>query len=189
MSELADLLADPEPDARIGAARAIAYTGDLSGVPLLRLRIKLGDSAVVLSDCFLALLQLSPTQSSIELVRSFLAIGRPAEYRENTEIAEAAALALGESRLPQAFDILLTWWQSIRIPELRQMGLTAIALVRNDKAVSFLLSLIQSGDMVDAKNSIKALSIYREDRVLWQRVRERIEQRGEPSLLNMAKID
>jgi HEAT repeat protein len=47
MSELADLLADPEPDVRIGSARAIAYAGNLSGVPLLRLRIKLGDSAPV----------------------------------------------------------------------------------------------------------------------------------------------
>ncbi|WP_414544908.1 hypothetical protein [Nostoc sp. CCY0012] len=186
MSELADLLADPEPDARIGAARAIAYTGNLLGVPLLRLRIKIGDSALVLSDCFLALLHLSPTQFSIDLVRSFLTIQPQTEHRENTDLAEAAALAFGESRLPQAFDILQTWWHSIRIPELRQMGLTAIALVRNDEAVSFLLFLIQSGDLVVAKNSIKALSIYREDQVLWQRVREQIEQRGEPSLLSMA---
>jgi len=186
MSELADLLADPEPDARIGAARAIAYTGNLSGVPLLRLRIKLGDSALVLSDCFLALLHLSPTQSSIDLVRSFLAIQPQAEHRESTEIAEVAALAFGESRLSEAFDILRTWWHSICIPELRQTGLIAFALLRNDEAVSFLLSLIQGGALVDAKDSITALSVYREDQALWQRVRERIEQRGEPSLLSMA---
>jgi len=186
MSELADLLADPEPDARIGAARAIAYTGNLSGVPLLRLRIKLGDSAPVLSDCFLALLHLSPTQSSIDLVRSFLAIQPQAERRESTESAEAAALAFGESRLSEAFEILRTWWHSIDIPELRQTGLIAIALLRNDEAISFLLSLIQGGDLVDAKDSITALRVYREDRALWQRVRERIEQRGEPSLLSMA---
>ena len=187
MSELADLLADPEPDARIGAARALAYTGNLSGVPLLRLRIKLGDSAPVLSDCFLALLHLSPTQSSIDLVRSFLVIQPQAEYRESTEIAEAAALAFGESRLSEAFNILRTWWHSIYISELRQTGLMAMALLRNDEAVSFLLSLIQSGDLVDAKDSITALRVYREDQALWQRVRERIEQRGEPSLLSMAK--
>ncbi|MBV9388510.1 MAG: hypothetical protein JOZ78_18965 [Chroococcidiopsidaceae cyanobacterium CP_BM_ER_R8_30] len=189
MSELADLLADSKLDARIGAARAIAYTGNLSGVPLLRLRIKLGDSAPVLSDCFLALLHLSPTQSSINLVRSFLAIQPQVEHRESTEIAEAeaAALAFGESRLSEAFDILRTWWHSICIPELRQMGLMAIALLRNDEAVSFLLSLIQSGDLEDAKDSITALRVYHEDQALWQRVCERIEQRGEPSLLNMAK--
>jgi len=186
MSELADLLADPKPDARIGAARAIAYTGNLSGVPLLRLRIKVGDSAPVLSDCFLALLHLSPTPSSIDLVRSFLAIQPQAEHQESTGIAEAAALAFGESRLPEAFDILRTWWHSLCIPELRQTGLMAIAFLRNDEAVSFLLSLIQGGDLVDAKDSITALRVYREDQALWHRVRERIEQRGEPSLLSMA---
>lgn len=186
ISELADLLADPKPDARMGAARALAYSGDLSGVPLLRLRIKLGDRAPVLSDCFLALLHLSPTPASIDLVRSFLAIQPQAEHLESAELAEAAALALGESRLSQAFEILQTWWQSLSIRELRQTGLMAIALLRNDEAVSFLLSLIDSGDLLDAKDAIAALGVYREDRALWQRVRERIEQRGEPGLQSMA---
>ncbi len=186
MGELADLLADPEPDAQIGSARAIAYTGNLSGVPLLRLRIKLSDSAPVLLECFLALLHLSPTQSSIDLVRSFLVIqSRAEDHREISDIVEAAALAFGESRLPEAFDILRIWWQSVSIPELRKTGLIAISLIRNDEAVSFLLSLIQSGTLVDAKNSIAALSVYRENQALWQLVRERIEQRGEPSLLSM----
>ena len=186
MSELADLLADPEPDAQIGSARAIAYTENLSGVPLLRLRIKLSDNAPVLLECFLALLHLSPTQSSINLVRSFLVIQSRAEDREITDIVEAAALAFGESRLPEAFDILRTWWHSVSIPELRKTGLIAISMIRNDESVSFLLSLIQSGTLVDAKSSIAALSVYRENQALWQLVCDRIEQRGEPSLLSMA---
>lgn len=185
MIELADLLADPEPGARIGATRAIAYMGSLSGIPLLRLRIKLGDSAPVLSDCFLALLNLSPTQSSIDLVRSFLFVQPQAKNGESIEIAEAAALAFGESRLSEAFDILQTWWRSTEILALRKMGLMAIAFLRNDEAVSFLLSLIQSGDLVDAKDSIKAFDVYREDKTLWRRVQERVEQRGENSLLSM----
>lgn len=186
MSELADLLAAPEPDAQIGSARAIAYTGNLSGVPLLRLRIKLSDSAPVLLECFLALLHLSPTQSSIDLVRSFLVIQSRAEDREITDIVEAAALAFGESRLPEAFDILRTWWESVSIPELRNTGLIAISLLRNDESVSFLLSIIQSGNLVDAKKSIAALSVYRDNQALWQLVCDRIEQREEPSLLSMA---
>ena len=186
MSELADLLADPEPDVRIGSARAIAYAGNLSGVPLLRLRIKLGDSAPVLLDCFLALLHLSPTQSSIDLVRSFLVIQSRTQDRESNDIVEAAVLAFGESRLSEAFDILQAWWQSACIPELRKTGLIAISLLRNDEAVSFLLSLIQSGTLADAKDSIAALSVYRENQALWQLVREPIEQRAEPSLLSMA---
>ncbi|MBW4694187.1 MAG: hypothetical protein KME27_20785 [Lyngbya sp. HA4199-MV5] len=56
MVELADLLVDPEPEARIGAARAIAYTQNEQGVPLLRLRVKIGDTSPVLSECLIALL-------------------------------------------------------------------------------------------------------------------------------------
>ncbi|MHC5748691.1 MAG: hypothetical protein ACYTXT_44040 [Nostoc sp.] len=36
MNELADLLADPKPEARVAAAKAIAYTGNPQGVPLPR---------------------------------------------------------------------------------------------------------------------------------------------------------
>jgi hypothetical protein len=98
MSELADLLADAKPDARMGAARAIAYSGNLSSVPLLRLRIQVGDTAPVLSDCFLALLQLSP-YSSLDLISSSLGKGR------SPEVAEAAAFALTliqEGKIPDA---------------------------------------------------------------------------------------
>jgi hypothetical protein len=106
--------------------------------------------------------------------------------RESNDIVEAAVLAFGESRLSEAFDILQAWWQSACIPELRKTGLIAISLLRNDEAVSFLLSLIQSGTLADAKDSIAALSVYRENQALWQLVREPIEQRAEPSLLSMA---
>ncbi|BAU15710.1 hypothetical protein LEP3755_62750 (plasmid) [Leptolyngbya sp. NIES-3755] len=134
MSELADLLADPKPEARMAAARAIAYSEDLlAGVPLLRLRIQVGDTAPVLSDCFLALLQLSPESSSLALIRRFLTA-------DLNEVAEVAALALGESRLPEAFPVLQNWWQRTRITELRRTALTAIAFLRQDDADTLRVS-------------------------------------------------
>lgn len=176
MSELADLLADPKPDARMAAARAIAYSGDLlAGVPLLRLRIQVGDTAPVLSDCFLALLQLSP-ESSLALIGRFFT-------SDLNEVAEVAALALGESRLPEAFPILQNWWQRTRIAELRRTALTAIALLRQDEAISFLLTLIREGAIPDAKEAIAALSIYHQDPDLWRKVCDTASQREEPSLL------
>jgi HEAT repeat protein len=42
MSELADLLADEDAEARIGAVRAIAYTGNPQAVPLLRFKARKG---------------------------------------------------------------------------------------------------------------------------------------------------
>jgi HEAT repeat protein len=175
MSELADLLADSIQEARIAAARAISYSGDPTGVPLLRLRVQIGDTAPVLSECFLALLQLSP-QLSLSLISSFLT-------SRLSEVAEVAALALGESRLPEALPILQTWWQRTRITELRQTALTAIALLRQDEAIAFLLGLICEGEIADAKTAIAALSIYHQDPDLWRRVCEAASQREDPSLL------
>ncbi|MEH2465502.1 hypothetical protein [Nostoc sp.] len=43
MNELADLLTDPKPEARVAAAKAIAYTGNPQGVPLLRFKTRIGD--------------------------------------------------------------------------------------------------------------------------------------------------
>ncbi|HEY9738795.1 MAG TPA: hypothetical protein V6D06_21020, partial [Trichocoleus sp.] len=91
MVELADLLADPEQEARIGAARAIAYSGNDFGVALLRLRIKVGDVPAVVGECLAALLKLAPADS-LPLVQSFLvpSLSSP----DADEKAEVAALVL-----------------------------------------------------------------------------------------------
>ncbi|MEC4814927.1 MAG: hypothetical protein SAK29_16850 [Scytonema sp. PMC 1069.18] len=168
MNELADLLADPKPEARVGAAKAIAYTGNSQGVPLLRLKVRMGDKAPqVLSECFTALLQLAPTQS-LPLVASFL--DNPEE-----QVCELAALALGESRLYEAFHTLKTWWERTRNAELRRTGLLAIAMLRHDEAFEFLISLIHDDKSTDAKDAIAALSLYREDEELWRRVQQKYE--------------
>ncbi len=101
-NELADLLADRESEARIGAARALAYSGSLQAVPLLRLRVQIGDDASVLAECFSALLRLAPA-ASLSLVARFL-------QSPNPQVSEMAALALGESRLPDALPLLKQWW-------------------------------------------------------------------------------
>lgn len=175
--ELADLLADPEPEARIGAARAIAYSENPQGVPLLRLKVKVGDKdPQVLSECFMGLLKLAPAQS-LALVSEFLEQPEP-------QICEMAALALGESRILEAFPILRQWWQKTRSAELRQSALLAIAMLRQDEAVEFLLALITEGKLAEAKEAVVALELYRQDRHLWQRICEAIEQRGDDNLLN-----
>ena len=57
----ADLLADPYKVARIGGARAISGLGSWEGVPLLRLKLQLGDEdAEVVGECCSALLAIAP---------------------------------------------------------------------------------------------------------------------------------
>jgi hypothetical protein len=174
MIELADLLADPEPEARIGAARAIAYCNQPDGVPLLRLKVKLGDAnAEVLSECLIALLSLTP--NGIPLVAHYLASPDPA-------IVEMAALALGESRLPESFPLLQKFWARTSDPEQKKLGLLAIAMLRQDAPLNFLFDLVATGQLPDAQDAIAALGLYQTDQALWQRVCQTVEMRGEPGL-------
>jgi HEAT repeat protein len=171
MLELAHLLADAESDARIAAARAIAYAQqEEAGAPLLHLKILSGDeNPQVRYECFYALLQLAPT-SSLTFVADFL-------YDDDPTTCEAAALALGESRLKAALDPLKAAWEKTFDPDLRHTLLLAIAMLRHEAAIDFLLSLIAEASPANAQDAVKALDMYRRDRAIWQRVQKLIDKR------------
>jgi HEAT repeat protein len=164
MAELADLLADPEARARADAARAIAYSEDEHGVPLLRLKALTGDiDPTVITECLTGLLQLSP-QGSWPFAARFL-------DRDDTSIQEAAALALGTSRLAEAFPILRDWWQRTRNQGIRRTALLALAVLKRDQSIDFLIELIATGEGPTARDAIAALGLYRHDTALVDRVR------------------
>ncbi|MBW4694188.1 MAG: hypothetical protein KME27_20790 [Lyngbya sp. HA4199-MV5] len=96
--------------------------------------------------------------------------------------AEAAALALSESRLPEAFSILKPWWKRIREQELRKTGLLAIATLRQPDALEFLLALIADGKPQAAIGAIKAIGVYVQDQALWQRVCRTSKERQDVDL-------
>jgi len=101
LNELALSLADPEMPVRLAAAEALGYYGLADAAPLLRLKIALGDAdPEVTAACLSALLQVD-TLTAIPYVGTLLHSPVPG-------LAETAALALGESRLPQAFPLLQT---------------------------------------------------------------------------------
>jgi hypothetical protein len=144
--ELVKLLADKERDARIGAARAIAYWSTGAGALLLRFKILTGDrEPEVLGECFSSLLYIEPARS-LEFVAAYL-------DHDEAAIAEGAALALGESHREEAFEILK---RHVRPSILRSTVLLAIALLRNDAAVEYLRSLLPDRD------AAKALEIYKD---------------------------
>jgi len=175
MTELADLLADPELDTRIGAVRAIKYSGQEAGIPLLRFKARVGDeNAEVLHECFTVLLALSP-ESSLPFVAGFL-------DDDEMTVCEAAALALGESRLAEAFDILKASWEKRLDPNLRQTEMLAMALLRHEKAMDFLLSLVADRSPAMARDALVALSMYREDEEVWRRIERLVEARGDIDL-------
>ena len=168
--ELAHLLEDPESDARIAAARALAYSGDPASVPLLHFKVLTGDThAAVLYECFLALLKLD-VDTSLPSV---------AEYLKNADsaIAESAALALGESRQESAFAVLRDAWEDTFDAERCRTLLLALATLRSEPALNYLLDIVRHEARVHADAALEALRMYQRDEMIWRRVTKAIAER------------
>lgn len=163
-SELAELLADPEAPVRAGAARAAAASRDVHLAAVLRLKILLPDpEPQVTGECVGALLTLDPAQA-VPFVDRLLAAGDEAAR-------EAAAIALGESRLRAAFPVLHRWWETTAAPGLRRTALLALAMLRHEEAIAFLLGVVRDGAGPDARDALAALRIHRYDGSLRERIR------------------
>jgi HEAT repeat protein len=168
--ECVTLLADPEPAARSGAVRAISETGQYAGVLLLRYKALIGDKdEEVVAECFAGLLRLAPAES-LEFVASFL-------HFHPDEITERAALALGESRLAAAFPLLRHAWEASAQATLRRTLLLAMAMLRRDEAVEFLLTRLAEDSEKCALDSVAALSLYGRDGGVRTRIQEILAKR------------
>ncbi len=170
--ELAHLLADPESDARIAAARALTYSGDPASVPLLRFKVLTGDDhAAVLYECFLALLKLD-MDTSLSFV---------AEYLKSPDlaIAESAALALGESRHESAFAVLRDAWEDTFDAERRRTLLLALATLRVEPALAYLLDIVRCEARVHADAALEALRMFQRDETVWRRVEKALAERNQ----------
>ena len=170
LDRLADLLADPEPDARIGAARAAAYVTTAGASALLRLRLQIGDpEPAVTQACASALLTQQP--GALSLV---------AEHLINADLgqAEAAALAIGEAAPPGAFEVLSEAWSEAAEMRLRRTLLVALAMLRHPAALEFLLALPPLVDSRDLDDLIAAMNLYRHDHHVWQRFEAALTQAG-----------
>jgi len=174
MNELAALLADKEPDARIGAAGALGHCGP-TAAPLLRFKVLAGDEEpAVLAECFNGLMAISPS-ASFEFVARFVDQHYPLLY-------EHAALALSESRLPEVFELLKERWTGTFDREFKQTLLLPIALTRSEEARDFLISVLESGDVRLAAAVISTLGIYRDDVTMRKRAEEAIDGAGKAEL-------
>lgn len=155
LDDLAVLLADPEPDARLGAARALAACGPLA-TPLLRFKALTGDEQpLVVAECLSALMSLAP-RDAFDFVAALVDASQG-------ELATHAAMALAESRAPGAFELLTRRWEDAFEPEFRQSLLLPIGITRHEAAPGFLLSVLASADLATALSAIAALAIYKGD--------------------------
>ncbi len=168
---LAELLADPEAPVRVSAARAVGAHGSAAGVPLLRLKALVPEPEPrVVSECLLALLQLDASGE-----RAFVA-----SFLEKSEaLAEAGALALGESRSAEALAILERWLPDAERRGLRRTAFLAIAALRRDEAIELLLRIVSEEPPAAAREAVQALGSLGSEAI---RERARLAAAGRPEL-------
>jgi hypothetical protein len=164
----AELLVDPELPTRMAAARAVAWHGGRDALPLLRLKALAGDGEIeVVGACLLGMLQVS-ADDSVAFVSRFLDVGRAARGAAR---AEAALLALGESRVPEALAVLQGFYTARVDAGLARTALLAAAMMRSDAATEWLLALVANEPGPIAREAIAAFEIHRSDERLAERVR------------------
>jgi hypothetical protein len=173
---LAELLYDPERDARVGAVRAVAYGNPREAELLLRAKILSGDAEpAIVGECFSALLSVAP-EESLAFVSPYLA-------HADGALRELAALALGESRAPGALEILKNAWNAVVVAdELRSTLISAAAAHRSEAAFDWLLALAAESRVPVAEQVVEALAPYKHNARLAQRLAAVLEQRGEREL-------
>jgi HEAT repeat protein len=170
-----DLLADPEKDVRITAAQALGAFGTTAAGLVLRLKARVGDSdPEVLSECLSGLLSVDAGEN-FPFLCEFLDVGNPAR-------CEAAALALGKSRLPEALEALKSCLDRLFSGELRDQVLLAISMLRQPGAVDYLLELVASQPEAAAAAALSALKIHAHDPRVRERIAGVVEKRGIRSL-------
>jgi hypothetical protein len=174
--ELADLLMDGEPAARIAAARAIAYrSGAEDGGALLRLKLLAGDRELdVLIECIDALLKLAPVKSLPFIIERFVDATQLDE-----ELRNAALLSIGETRTPEAARLLIERWATQLTLEQRKPLLLALALTRQQPAIEFLVNAVATEHKKTAAAAIEAMKLYRNDEGTRTRLGSAVEQRGD----------
>ena len=160
---MTDLLVDPETPARVVAVRVLAASGRTEAEPLLRLKAHLGDAEIeVTSEALAGLLAMAPKRS-LPFVAGFL-------RSDDNPTVEAAALALGESRLEDAVPLLQERYERCFERRLEQTLLISISMLRREPGLELLLSLVEQGEPDRAKQSLVALAIHRGDDAVRQRV-------------------
>jgi len=169
--DIIGLLYDEESQARISAVKAIELLHPFQGEMVLRSKILQGDTgAEVIAQCFSSLVKVAP-EESVEFVAGFLE-----DDRES--YTEGAALALGESRLDEALDMLIeAAGNAMEGSSLFQSLCNAIALQRKDMGFDYLLGRLENAGESAACAAISALAIYDFNNDLKEQVARRVEKR------------
>jgi HEAT repeat protein len=171
LAELTTLLHDSEARARAGAARAISCGNPREAEVLLRFKALSGDvEPEVIGECFTGLLSVAPDECLAFVAERLL--------DKNDSIRDFAALALGESRHPEALRYLREAWDEVFIAaELNGVLIRAAALHRSEAAFDWLISIIEEGTQQHAEIAADALAVYERNTKLVARVQAALAKR------------
>jgi HEAT repeat protein len=182
LPRLVDAIVDPSKDVRIAAAQALGYVGTEAAGLLLRLKARMGDDdPEVFSECLSGLLAVN-SREYLPFVTEFLEPDDPAR-------CEAAALALGKSRLPDALDPLKACWPRCLSSGLKERVLLSIAMMRLPAAIDHLLEIVASDSERDAAAAMSALKIHNYDPRLCERLEALIRKSGSRTLRTLFDRD
>jgi hypothetical protein len=106
---------------------------------------------------------------------------------EDLAVAESALFALGNSRQPEAFDMLQAFWKESPAAELHETTLIAMSLLRLAAANDFLLSLLAEAPEPTAALALSALAIHSYDKRVQERVAAVVDDRASPVLSKLFK--
>ncbi|APW63500.1 HEAT repeat domain-containing protein [Paludisphaera borealis] len=173
---------DPERVVRIAAAQALGYQGSEAAGLLLRLKVRAGDrDPDVISECLHGLLTISH-QEHLDFVASFL-------DPDNEAGCEAAVMALGKSRLPEALGPLEACWRRASSPPLQEAILLAVAMLRTPEAVDRLLDFVAGEIEPHSRMALSALKIHCHDARLTERIERVVAAKGNRELKEQFERD
>jgi hypothetical protein len=171
---LVEALVDKKEPVRMDAANALEQMGGPEAILLLRLKARMGDKDPrVTGQVLEGLLHLEPN-AALPFVAEFLDV-------KDEEIQDEAALALGASRLPEAFELLKEAWDKAagKRPALL---LRAISLSRLAAAIEFLIDLVRQGRPREAEEALHELELHKDTEKVVRQIAEAVAERGDAKL-------
>lgn len=169
--DIAPMLFDALPEVRAAAAEALTSTADKNAAAILHVRLLGGGEGdgSVLEAMYRGLLILEP--------RRYL----PVVGEALKEGDQAAALALGESRLPEAFSVLK---DALRTANggVESTILLSIGLLRMEEATGYLHELVDDASEHRAAKAIEALALHKHDTRVADRVSASVKKRKSKKL-------
>ena len=103
----------------------------------------------------------------------------------NPLLPDFAALALGESKIPEAIQELEKFWKEHRLSaDSKEMVIRALSLARTEQAFAVLFQILAEDDNA-ARQVVRALAICRHDERIRSDVEIRVKSTGDADLLKL----